>query len=426
MAASKLSMFLFILFFLTACSEDTVSESPVVENNIFETPTVIAGKIKRGINIGNTLEPPQEGGWNTGPMREYYFDDILDAGFSCVRIPVRWDEHTAITSPFDIEEAWLDRVEQVVDWGLSKGLYLIINAHHESWLKDSNTFDENKPRFKRIWEQISERFSGKPGRLLFEILNEPHGLTVAQVDEINRSILAVIRELNPKRTVIFSGNDWSNAEHLFTAAIPEDDYLMAYYHSYDPWDFAGESNGTWGSFEERETVRQKFESVAHWSETNNIPVMISEFGANINCDYNSRMYHYFSYVEFALKYGVIFQAWDDDGDFRIYDRENRQWSEIKDILIKTCAESPAALSLFYVEGNNIYLTWNNRSDNVNKLVLERKINSGQFIGIAELESDINQYQEKYYTGGDTLYYRVIAITDNEPDMHSNPVRVIIP
>jgi len=74
--------------------------------------------------------------------------------------------------------------------------------------------------------------------LIFEIINEPNGLTEAEVDEPNSGNIATIRETNPTRIVVFSGNKYANFEQLVTAKIPEDLYLIGYYHSYDPWDFS--------------------------------------------------------------------------------------------------------------------------------------------------------------------------------------------
>ena len=103
------------------------------------TPQEAAVQMQKGINLGNTLEPPLEGGWNNPAAQEYYFDMYKDAGFNCVRVPVRWDQHTQASYPYKIDEAWLQRVEQVVDWGLSRGLFIIINAHHEEWIKSNYT-----------------------------------------------------------------------------------------------------------------------------------------------------------------------------------------------------------------------------------------------------------------------------------------------
>ena len=423
MSALRTTYLLFFTILLLNCSDDSPVSSPVITDE-FETPQQIVTNISRGINIGNTLEPPLEGDWNNGPMQEYYFDDIKDAGFSCVRIPVRWDKHTGETSPYTIDDEWLNRVEHFVDYGLEKGLYIIINAHHEGWLFTTYSQLETKERFDRIWEQISDRFSTKSGKLLFEIINEPNGISHEEITELNTRILAIIRKNNPKRCVIFSGKGWASADDLMTAEIPADDYLLGYYHSYDPWNFAGEANGTWGSFDDREAIRKTFEKIAAWSTVHNIPVMISEFGAVRNCDYNSRMLHYYTYTEFALKNNIPFLVWDDGGDFGIYNRESRNWSEVKDILINTHPEGPAILQAYYVTGGNVYLTWQNRSDVNSVIEIQRKVDSGEFVKIAEVSKETADYHEKYSTKG-TIYYRIVIKPDGLPDMYSNPSRIII-
>ena len=114
--------------------------------------------MQKGINLGNTLEPPLEGGWNNPPAQEYYFDLYKEAGFSTVRIPVRWDEHTMDTLPFTISSSWLARVEQIVDWALERDLFVILNAHHEDWIKQNYTNALYRARFDSIWSQIAVRF----------------------------------------------------------------------------------------------------------------------------------------------------------------------------------------------------------------------------------------------------------------------------
>jgi hypothetical protein len=47
------------------------------------------------------------------------------------------------------------------------------------------------------------------------------------------------------------------------------------------------------------------------------------------------MRHYRAYVEFSLKYGFAYAAWDDGGNFRIMERQQNDWNELKDILLHT-------------------------------------------------------------------------------------------
>ena len=217
------------------------------DNLNFEMPQQVISKMTRGINIGNTLEPPQVGEWNNEFISEYFFDDYVDAGFNTVRIPIRWDKHTLVDSPYTVSESWLDTVEQVIDWGLSKDLFLIINAHHDWWLVNNYDSIKMRDRFHAIWNQISSTFKDKSPKLLFEIINEPHGMSKENVDELNFDILQIIRTDNPKRIVIYGGHSWSNSDHLLSAKVLNDPYIIGYFHSYDPWEFAGKGNGLWGS-----------------------------------------------------------------------------------------------------------------------------------------------------------------------------------
>ena len=112
----------------------------------------------RGINLGNTLEPPTEGAWNNGPAQERYFDLYREAGFTNVRIPVRWDRHTSSSAPYTVTESWMDRVEEVVDWALERDFYVTLNGHHEDWLKNSYANPASRARYDSIWVQILDRF----------------------------------------------------------------------------------------------------------------------------------------------------------------------------------------------------------------------------------------------------------------------------
>ena len=93
--------------------------------------------MKRGINLGNTFDAPTETAWGNPLTQRYFFDDYKSAGFNCIRVPVTWYTHVLYNSPYTIDSAWLARVDTVVSWGLQKGLFIILNAHHETWLKSA-------------------------------------------------------------------------------------------------------------------------------------------------------------------------------------------------------------------------------------------------------------------------------------------------
>jgi len=395
------------------------------------TPQQAVAEMGRGINLGNTLEPPREGAWNNGPAQESYFDAYVEAGFTNIRIPVRWDEHTGDTAPFAVDESWMDRVEQVVDWGLSRGLYITLNGHHEDWLKTGYTNATLRDRYDAIWTQVAARFKDKSDKLLFEIINEPIGLTVAQINELNERILGIIRATNPTRIVIYGGNMYANSEQLLTAAIPDDDFIIGYYHAYDPWPFSGQGMGTWGTTNDYQQLTNKYRAVNAWSDGNGIPVHHSEFGAIHDCDFNSRMRIYAHNVELCVTNGFAFSAWDDGGDFGILNRGNNTWPEVKDILAHYAADSPNQIFSTFTPAPmtnepTVVVDWNNRATGNGNIILERSVGgSSTFSQIASLASDATSFTDLDVETGKTYTYRMFTTRTDGTLLHGYPTRVRI-
>ncbi len=382
----------------------------------------------RGINMGNTLDAPNEGEW-AGPAQEYYFEMYKEAGFKTVRIPITWGKHISTASPYTINATFLNRVEQIVDWALDRDMYVIINAHHDSWIKDD--YANQKNRFDSLWAQVSRRFKDKPENLFFEILNEPHGaITLAQVNELNKRVLGIIRQTNPTRIVVYSGAGWANSPDLLSAAVPatDDPYLMGYFHSYDPWTFAGEATGTWGSTSDIQAMKDKLAGVRTWSEQKNIPVLIGEFGAQKNCEYNSRMFYYATYVEQAMAYHMAFTVWDDDGDFQALQRSQKTWNDLKDIIIYSSDSSATGLKLQVVDDSAVQLSWTSRATEgaLKKVIIERRALTGGFTPIAELKQTSGTvYIDRDAVGCATGYYRVKDVYQDDT-IPSYPISIFNP
>ena len=411
----------FLLAAAAVCALAAAAEAQI-------TPHEAVAAMGRGINLGNTLEPPTEGAWNNPAAQERYFDRYVEAGFQTVRVPVRWDQHTGNAPPYAVDEAWMDRVEQVVDWGLERDLFVILNAHHEDWLKQNYADPAVRARFDSIWVQVAERFQGKSDKLLMEIINEPFGMSVAEVDDLNARVLGLIRETNPTRLVIFSGNRYSNIPELLNAAIPDPDdpYLVGYFHSYDPWSFAGMAQGTWGSASDRLVVRQRFAQVVAWSERTGIPVVISEFGAIRGGDDLSRRVFYQTYVEEALRAGFAFQVWDDGGDFRVLNRDDDTWRHELSPLIHAYPDGPTDLRV--LDDGPVELGWTLRSDprsgeTPTVHVQRRGLGSDAFVEIADLDPGATAFTDEASIGGQTYRYRVVERFADGTDKISYPVEV---
>jgi aryl-phospho-beta-D-glucosidase BglC (GH1 family) len=378
----------------------------------------------RGINLGNTLDDYiNEGVTWPNVAQESFFEAYSQAGFTCVRIPITWNNHTDTAWPYTIKSSFLERVEEVMDWALDRDMWVIINAHHEDWLFEDPSI-ENFDRLDSIWSQVSTYFQHKSDSLLFEIINEPrdanHVLTQQQVDDLNQRVLSIIRKTNPTRNAIIGGKEWSNKADLMAMRIPDDKHLIGYFHAYDPWDFAGEGNGTWGSSADINLLSKEFAQVAQWSRDNDIPVLLGEFGARTRADFNSRMRWYAAYVETALINGFAYCVWDDNGWFQVLQRNSVTWAAPKDILVNYSEFCPNNIKLANYNGDSVALSWSNRIGTHNKIVVERGSSSNIYFPIDTISADSEIYIDTTVSPNSTYYYRVAAVLENGEKLLSYP------
>ena len=136
------------------------------------------------------------------------------AGFNTIRIPVAWFCHSDTVNS-TIDEDWLARVKEVVDYCINDDLYVIINAHWDKgWLENrvnlANQAEVNQ-RQEAYWTQIAEYFKNYDEHLLFAGANEPnvHDTTAMSVlMTYHQTFIDAVRATggnNSSRTLIVQG-----------------------------------------------------------------------------------------------------------------------------------------------------------------------------------------------------------------------------
>ncbi|GIN67372.1 MULTISPECIES: cellulase family glycosylhydrolase [Bacillus] len=306
-------------------------------------PQKLLEHMSPGWNLGNTLDAvPTEGSWNNPPVREHTFDDIRAAGFKSVRIPVTWDSHIGSAPEYTIAPEWMNRVEEVTDWALERDFYVVLNIHHDSWLwinRMGNSQQETLEKLGKVWRQIADRFKHKSERLLFEIVNEPTGMSAYQLNLLNREMLKVIRSTggeNDRRLVIIGGLEDNKDELLNTFEPPEDDRIVLTFHYYSPWDYVSNWWGrtTWGTAKDIEDMERDMKPVYERFVSKGYPVIIGEYGTlGANEKHSKRLYHD-TLVRLSHKYQMVTMWWDNGNDQ--FDRMARKWRDpvVKDIVIQ--------------------------------------------------------------------------------------------
>lgn len=388
------------------------------------SPQQAISQMGRGTNLGNTLEPPTEGEWAPA-AQEYFFDDFKAAGFSTVRIPVRWYTHASTSAPYTINEEWMKRVETIVDWALERDFFVIINAHHSEPIKED--YDGNTARWDSFWVQISSRFQDKSEKLFFEMMNEPKGFTQEQINDFNARTLGIIRKSNPTRIVLFGGHEWSGSNELITPnlIVPNDAYVMGYFHSYDPSSFGIDGIGTWGTVSDKYNMKALFDRVAAWSVDKGIPAFLGEFGATrVSSDLNSRYRFYASYIENCLRTNMPFTVWDDNDWFQVYVRQTRTWNDFKDIVMHYSQSSVTDFSAEILEDTMVLLNWKNQAQNFDSVSIQRKVISEAYKTISVLPSTHDTFTDTSAIFGEGYTYRVITHQSDTADSFGYPQYIL--
>jgi endoglucanase len=316
-----------------------------------------------GINFGNALEAPREGDWGMR-IEERFFDLSRAAGFSTIRLPVRWSSHAELDAPFKIDSAFFARVDWVVRCAGESDFRIVLDLHHyEEMMKDPIG---HRPRFLALWEQIARRYENQPESVLFELCNEPVSIPPQEWNTSVQEALKIVRRTNPDRKVIVGGVDSSSISGMLALELPADDpALVATFHYYEPFSFTHQDaewikgseawHGTeWkGTSTERARVMADFDRAAAWGAEHDLPLWLGEFGAYSRAGMESRVRWTECVAREADKRSIDWAYWELGAGFGIYDREAGQWRV--PLLRALLPETPILTTTYQISDNILVL-----------------------------------------------------------------------
>ena len=329
------------------------TRTPVIPN----TPgQAMVEQMGTGWNLGNALDCfdanpaglESETSWGNPLTTQAMIDTVKAAGFTTLRVAVTWGNH--LLADGSIDPAWMDRVQEIVDYGYGIGMYVILDMHHDDYY---GTFVPTREREKEItalythiWAEIAERFRDYGERLLFESINEPRAVgTPLEWAGGNWSHRTILNHLNAAfvKTVRASGG--GNATRwlilptyaasrelvaLWGMKLPKDDRLIVSIHAYYPHGFAmsNPEARTYGEAE-RKDLDKMLGRIYDRFVKKGIPVYLGEFGALDKGNLDDRVRYAADYTELAARYGMRCAWWDDGmlngNSFALLDRRTLQW-----------------------------------------------------------------------------------------------------
>ncbi|HOA96724.1 MAG TPA: cellulase family glycosylhydrolase [Acetivibrio saccincola] len=359
--------FLFVLL----CGNINISASTAYTGMRDITSLELVNEMRIGWNLGNTLDAiGGETNWGNPKTTKEMIDKVKEMGFNTVRFPVTWGGHVGPAPDYKIDEGWLNRVEEVVNYALSNDMYAIINLHHEnSWLVPTYAQEKRSTeQLVKIWEQVATRFKDYGDYLIFETMNEPRvenspyewsGGTPENRHVINNFNLAAVNTIrstggnNAKRHIMIPAHAASAIDiALNDLVIPNnDDRIIISVHNYSPYFFAMDVNGTasWGSDSDKASLAAELEALYNRFIKNGRAVVIGEFGSINKNNLSDRIRHAEFFAKEARKRGITVIWWDNGYNeggkaesYALLDRRNLTWyhPEIAEALVRGAGGVP--------------------------------------------------------------------------------------
>ncbi len=310
-----------------------------------------------GWNLGNTMDghtgfTPNETVWQNVKTTKELIKSVHDLGFNTIRIPVTWGTKIDDNNNYEIDEAWISRVQDIVDYCISLDVYAIINIHHDGaeqsgWLRiASEDQDLLKKKYAGVWENIAKRFKDYDEHLIFESMNEVKGVDMTVAEEnavicsLNQIFVDTVRAIgsnNEQRWLVVTGkynyiNSLVNEKHEFE--LPKDtveNRIIVSVHDYSPWDFCGAENQirTEATQTMLLTNQNELKPMYEKYTSQGIPVIVGEYGCINKGNEQDRAYYLESMNRIFSQYNLIGIYWDQgwydstqspDYSFTIIDR----------------------------------------------------------------------------------------------------------
>ena len=280
-----------------------------------------------GINLGNTMEAythshgkedifpdDSEQAWGQPITTQEMITGMKDCGFDSLRVPVAWTNAMSFYEDgnYEIDKAYLNRVEEIVNYAINADMYVIINDHWDGgwWgrfgAEDEATRTAAMEMYKSMWTQIAEHFKDYSDKLIFESANEELGDRLndeidgkkgklkktecyEKTNEINQTFVDLIRSTggnNEQRFLLIAGY---NTDITMTCddkfKMPTDtakDKLLLSVHYYTPWDYCGTDGvNSWGSVKDYEEQNELMKKLSKFTEAG-YGVVIGEYAVLTN------------------------------------------------------------------------------------------------------------------------------------------------
>lgn len=284
------------------------------------------------------------------------FENIQSLGCDVIRLPINLHFMTDGAPNYTLDPLFLNFLDQAVDWAEDLEMYLILDNHTFNPAEDTdpNVGDV----LVKVWEQMANHYKDRSDFVMYEVLNEPHGISDQLWNSIQQEVVEVIRSVDDKHTIVVGPASWNSYHNLSAMPVYEDDNLLYTFHFYDPFVFTHQGaswvspsmvpladvpfpfdaqnmptfptslNGSWiqSAFNNYSAdgttskIKELIDIAAEFQQARNVPIYCGEFGVYIpNSKQADRVFWYEEVRQYLEEKNIAWTIWDYHGGFGLFE-----------------------------------------------------------------------------------------------------------
>lgn len=336
--------------------------------------------LNKGINFTNWLENAD------GKFKEFVFneDDIkllADNGIKSLRLPIDLDLYATNRDKFvkdttgTVELAFDDStlftvLDSFVEWTGKHNMSLVIDYHEYDNSYNTTSAKDNKyiQMMAETWKHVAAHYAENTREdIFFELLNEPDmskgKVTADDWTIAAQAMIDSIRTVDKKHSILFGDAQWYSISLLAKRTPFTDDNIIYVIHTYEPFAFTHQG-GSWTDYAtikgipfpydpakwstvsgdfgvtkstasyvktaiknyyktgSKEAIMAEILKAKKWAATNNVPVIINEFGAlNLKSTAQDRLNYLTAMREICDTLQIPWTHWGYTGNFSLFEGE---------------------------------------------------------------------------------------------------------
>lgn len=200
------------------------------------TMKAISAPFTKGINFTNWLEYRPADQIDPNYFTKQDFINAKSLGCDVIRLPIHFEKLCSAADGYAIPQKILNILDKVIEWTKELELYIILDFHNATDA-DSHTGEDVEKILNPVWTQIAERYKHATDYIIYELMNEPHGIEVPVWNAIIERVFKLVRSIDKNHYIVAGGADWNSFAAMKTLPDFQDDKVIYTFHFYDPHTF---------------------------------------------------------------------------------------------------------------------------------------------------------------------------------------------